>query len=279
MGGIRSLVTGIALVLVPRLAFAAVCAERSDCPPYFECVDGACAEANIACPAQCPPHLNCQPTSTTPNPTPNPSGAEPAPSDFFCGWSVRACGPTGQCAEHFECVRCEASEKYISCSIDRCMPSRIPCQVHADCPEFFYCNDFTAEEIPSYWPPGAGRACKPLLGAGTYAPRELRGGTLIDDASASGGKSAGGGPNTSGGSTAGGSTAGGSTTGGSTAGGSSTAPSADPNDKTERMDETTSSCTCRTPPQRTQPGWLAVLAFAVGVSALRRARHARAPRS
>ncbi len=71
----------------------------------------------------------------------------------------------------------------MSCSSDRCLPSRLPCDVHADCPEFFYRNEFTAEAIPSYWPPGAGRACKPLLGHSVYAPDELSGGTLLDEAS------------------------------------------------------------------------------------------------
>jgi len=255
MGAGRSLTVSIALTLafLPRLAFAAACVERAECPSYFECVEGACAEADIACQTPCPPHLTCQPTSTTPSP----SGGEPAPSDFFCAWSGADCAATGQCAEHFECVPCEPPEKNFSCTRDRCMPSRLPCQVHADCPAFFYCNEFTADEIPSYWPPGAGRACKPLLGHGKYAPRELGGGTLIDEASASGGTSAAGGS--------------------SSTGGSNTGPSAEPTGKTEPIDERTSSCTCRTGPQRAQPAGLAVVAFALGVSALRRARKGRGP--
>jgi hypothetical protein len=185
----------------------------------------------------------------------------------------------------------------VSCSSDRCLPSRLPCQVHADCPEFFYCNEFTAEEIPSHWPPGAGRACKPLVGHGTYAPRELEGGTLVDDANPSGGASAGGDSSTGGSSSTGGGSstggnsntggeinAGGSQNGGTNAGGatnsnggSGTEAGKDANGEADSLDEATSSCACRTPAHRTAPGGLGILALVL-TAALRLTRFGRRSR-
>jgi hypothetical protein len=149
----------------------------------------------------------------------------------------------------------------------------------------------TAEEIPSYWPPGAGRACKPLLGA--FGPFELNIGTLVDGGTsegATGGSGGGGGASAGGGgssSVAGTSAGGASSVGAATSSGSgaeagsgaaagsgtnfgadSEAPPAD-----ER-----SGCACRAGSHHARPGSLGALTLALAISGLcigRRAKRAR----
>jgi hypothetical protein len=168
----------VGLALAARPAAAAECAANGTCPDYFSCLAGICVEDRLECSPMCPPHLSCQPTTTT---TGNDMG-EPAPSGFYCGWRTSQCSSSADCQTDFECVLCEPAAP-ISCN-DVCLPARRPCDTHADCPEFSHCFDFAAEELPSHWPPGAGRACKPLLGSPTYAPRALAGGTLVEGSGA-----------------------------------------------------------------------------------------------
>lgn len=175
--GALAWVVAAGLVLLARPATAAECAANGTCPDYFSCLAGLCVEDRIECSPMCPPHLSCQPTTTTPN---NGVG-EPAPSGFYCGWSTRECATSADCQTGFECVLCGPDEPNY-CN-DVCLPARTPCDTHADCPEFSHCFDFTADELPRHWAPGAGRACKPLLGSQTYAPRTLAGGTLVDGTS------------------------------------------------------------------------------------------------
>ena len=179
-GAVQSAVARVAsvvlvgLVLLARPAAAAECADNGACPDYFTCRDGLCIEDRIDCSSMCPPHLSCQPTTTTPS---NGMG-EPAPSGFYCGWVHRECATSADCQTGFECVLCGPDEPNY-CN-DVCLPARMPCDTHADCPEFSHCFDFSADELPSHWAAGAGRACKPLLGSQTYSPRTLAGGTLVD---------------------------------------------------------------------------------------------------
>lgn len=163
----------VGLVLLARPEAAAQCAANGACPDYFNCVAGVCVEAPIDCSPTCPAHLSCQPTTTTPS-----GMGEPAPSGFYCGWGTRECATGADCQTGFECVLCGPDEPNY-CN-DVCLPARTPCDTHADCPEFWHCYDFAADELPSHWPTGTGRACKPLLGSQTYAPRTLAGGTLVD---------------------------------------------------------------------------------------------------
>lgn len=159
------------MVSAPDTALALGCIEDGDCPEFFECGDdGHCRELSLECTDGCPAHLSCAPTTTT-----NTGEGEPAPSGFRCAWVDRQCIDTP--CEHagFECVECESASG-LPCQ--HCVPSRIACNTHADCPEFFHCFDFSAEELPEYWPAGAGRACKPLLGPFPYAPEELAAGEL-----------------------------------------------------------------------------------------------------
>jgi hypothetical protein len=172
--GVSLRAVGLGLFLLARPSSAAACAANGVCPDYFSCLADVCVEQRLDCSPGCPPHLSCQPTTTTPI-----NGmAEPAPSGFYCGWRTQACATSADCVSGFECVHCGPDDPNY-CD-DVCLPSRTPCDTHADCPEFFHCFDFAADELPSHWPPGAGRACKPLLGSPTYAPRALAGGTLIE---------------------------------------------------------------------------------------------------